>query len=257
MPDFLEALAKDTKETISEGYYNVEQNYPRVNVGLKESILKCKKNAIIAEIKIASPSRGIIAHDIDVEAMALMMQCGGAVGLSVVTEPRHFRGRIEYLIAARKCILPRLMKDIIIDPVQVEAAAKVGAEAILLIESLFEKELCDVALEDMIGLAHRGGLEVLLEAHTKEEFEKALSTKADLIGINNRDLSSLRTDLQVTRNILDACNPKDHIVVSESGIGTGEHIRFLRECGARAFLVGSSIMSAINPEAKVRELTEA
>ncbi|MCX6659483.1 MAG: indole-3-glycerol-phosphate synthase [Candidatus Bathyarchaeota archaeon] len=257
MPDFLETLANDANETINEGYYNVAQNHPRVNIGFKESILRCEKNAIVAEIKIASPSRGIIAHNIDVESVALMMQRGGAVGLSVVTEPRHFRGRIEYFTIARKCMLPRLMKDIIIDPIQTEAAAKLGAEAILLIESLFEKRLCNASLEEMINLAHRRRLEVLLETHTKEEFEKALSTEADLIGINNRDLSDFRTDLEVTRNILDACDCKDHIVVSESGMDTGEHIRFLRKCGVRAFLVGSSIISSINPEEKVRELVEA
>jgi indole-3-glycerol phosphate synthase len=149
------------------------------------------------------------------------------------------------------------MKDIIIDPIQTEAAAQLGAEAILLIESLFEKRLCNASLEEMINLAHKRRLEVLLETHTKEEFQKALSTEADLIGINNRDLSNLRTDLKVTKHILDACDCNDHIIVSESGIDTAEHIRFLKKCGVRVFLVGSSIMSSNNPEEKVRELVEA
>ncbi len=226
-------------------------------MGLKESILKCKRNPVIAEIKPASPSKGIITQNINVEALASMMKLGGAVGLSILTEPKHFRGRTEYLITARRCGLPRLMKDIIVDPIQVEAASRIGAEAILLIESLFERNLCDNDLEGTIDLAHDRGMEILLEAHTTEEFERALSTEADLIGINNRDLSTLQTDLDVTRKILSSRHPSNHVVVSESGIDTGDHVRFLRECGASAFLVGSSIMSALNPEEKVRELAEA
>lgn len=215
------------------------------------------KNPIIAEIKPASPSKGILVQDINVEALASMMKQGGAVGLSILTEPKHFRGRTEYLITAGRCGLPRLMKDIIVDPIQVEAASRIGAEAILLIESLFERNLCDKDLEKMIDLAHERGMEVLLETHTMEEFEKALCTEADLIGINNRNLSTLQTDLHVTRKILSSCRSGDRVVVSESGIDTGDHVRFLRECGANAFLVGSSIMSAVNPEEKVRELAEA
>ncbi len=257
MPDILRILAKDAKRTIAEGYYEIEQTHPRRNAGLKESILRCKKNAIVAEIKTASPSRGTIVEKVDAESVALMMQRGGAVGLSIVTEPKHFRGKIEYLITARKCVLPRLMKDIIIDPIQIEAAAKIGAEAVLLIKSLFESDLCNATLETMIDLAHAKELEVVLETHTKEEFAEALTTKADLIGINNRNLSDFQTDLRTTKNILDVCNPKDRIVVSESGIETAEHVRFLRNCGATAFLVGSSIMSASDPEQKVRELVEA
>ncbi len=226
-------------------------------LGLKDSILKCRKNPIIAEIKTASPSKGTIVQDIDVDAVASMMQRGGAAALSVLTEPRHFKGRIEYLVAAGKSGLPRLMKDIIVDPIQVEAATKIGASAILLIASLFNRGLCDTPLDEMISLAHKEGIEVLLETHTKEEFEQALHTQADLVGINNRDLSSFHTDLQVTRTILDSCDAKGRVVVSESGIESEEHIRFLRESGARAFLVGSSIISATNPERKVRELAGA
>jgi indole-3-glycerol phosphate synthase len=255
--DFLEILARDARETVDQGYYNVEKVHVHSNLGLKESILKCRKNPIIAEIKTASPSKGTIVQDIDVEAVATMMQRGGATALSVLTEPRHFNGRVEYFVAAGKSGLPRLMKDIIVDPIQVEAATKIGASAILLIVSLFNRGLCDTSLNEMIDLAHKGEIEVLLETHTKEEFEQALHTQADLVGINNRDLSSFRTDLHVTRAILDSCDPKGRVVVSESGIESEEHIRFLRESGARAFLVGSSVMSATDPERKVRELAGA
>ena len=257
MHDFLDILARDAKETVDQGYYDVEKVHAHSSFGLKESILKCRKNPIIAEIKTASPSKGTIVQDIHVEAIAKMMQSGGATALSVLTEPRHFKGKIEYLVAAGKSGLPRLMKDIIVDPIQVEAATKIGARAILLIASVFNRGLCDTPLTEMIGLAHKGGIEVLLETHTKKEFEHALHTQADLIGINNRNLSTFRTDLQLTRTILDSCDPKGRVVVSESGIESEEHIRFLRESGARAFLVGSSVMSATDPERKVRELAGA
>ncbi|MBS7623740.1 indole-3-glycerol-phosphate synthase [Candidatus Bathyarchaeota archaeon] len=257
LPDYLEILAKDARETIMRGYYNVERSHATTGIGLKESILKCRKNHLIAEIKPASPSRGIITKTTNVEELAFMMKRGGAAALSILTEPKHFRGRTEYLIAAGDCSLPRLMKDIVIDPIQVEAASKIGAEAILLIESLFERGLCSKSLEEMITLAHDRGMEVLVEAHTEEEFEKALNTQADLIGINNRDLSTLQTDLNVTREILLSHSPRDHVVVSESGIETADDVRFLRGCGVDSFLVGSSIMLAPNPEEKVRELVEA
>lgn len=185
-----------------------------------------------------------------------MMRRGGAACLSILTEPKHFGGRTEYLAAA-ECGLPRLMKDIVVDAVQVEAAAKLGAQGILLIKRVFDRGLSNASLGEMIELAHREELEVLLETHTEEEFRKAFNSESDLIGINNRDLTSLKTDLEVTKNILEACSSRSCIVVSESGIQTPDHIRFLRGCGARAFLVGSSIMSSPNPEKKVRELVEA
>jgi len=257
LPDFLETLAKDARQTIREGYYNIEGSYARTDIGLKESILRCKKNPVIAEIKVASPSAGRIVHNIDPEATASIMQRGGAAGLSILTEPRHFMGKVGYFIAAGKSSLPRLMKDIVLDPIQIKAATKMGAEGILLIESLFRKGLANVTLEEMIDLAHSNGIEVLLETHTREEFENALQTEADLVGINNRNHSNLRTDIQVTKKILDACDPKDRIIVSESGINTRNDIRFLKECGARAFLAGSSIMKSKNPEEKLRELVEA
>ncbi|MGQ9543380.1 MAG: indole-3-glycerol-phosphate synthase [Candidatus Bathyarchaeia archaeon] len=255
--DYLEVLAYDAKETVAEGYYNIRETQPRINRSLKEAILGCRVNPIIAEIKVASPSRGIIARDIDVEAAASMMRRGGAAALSILTEPKHFMGRIEYLPATWKVGLPRLMKDIIVDPVQVEAAAKAGAEAVLLITSIFQRNLSILPLEDMVSLAHKMGLEVLLETHTIEEFEAALKSQADLIGINNRDLSTMQIDLQVTVEIMSKYGSGSHIIVSESGIESPEHIRLLRRHGVKAFLVGSSIISSQNIEEKVRELAEA
>ncbi|MBS7627163.1 indole-3-glycerol-phosphate synthase [Candidatus Bathyarchaeota archaeon] len=242
---------------MAKGYYNIEETQPRVGIGFKENILRCRSNPVIAEIKSASPSIGVIAEDIDVENVAKMMRRGGASALSILTEPKNFRGRIEHLQATRNIGLPRLMKDIIIEPAQVEAAAKAGAEAILLITSIFQRRLSETKLDDMISLAHKRGLEVLLETHTTEEFQTAVNTQADMIGINNRDLSTMTTDIQVTVRIMTRCKPRGKVIVSESGIATPEHIRLLRRHGVDAFLVGSSIMTSPDIEGKVRELVEA
>ncbi|MEM2751344.1 MAG: indole-3-glycerol-phosphate synthase, partial [Nitrososphaerales archaeon] len=149
--------------------------------------------------------------------------------------------------------LPVLMKDIIIDPIQIEAAAKIGADAILLIYSIFERRYVNYSINELIHLAQSMGLEVLLETHNKEEFLAALKTNANLIGINNRDLKTLKVDLQITKEILSSINGCDKIVISESGIQTPEDIRFLWSCGAKAFLIGSTIMRAKNIKEKVKE----
>lgn len=153
--------------------------------------------------------------------------------------------------------LPILMKDIILSPMQIQAASKMGANAVLLIKALFDRGYCDRTLDEMISGAHVLGLEVLLETNTPTEFSSAVKTGADLIGINNRDLGTLKVDLNVTKKILSKNDPKGKLVISESGINTPADIRFLRESGARAFLIGSAIMSADNVEEKVKEFVNA
>jgi indole-3-glycerol phosphate synthase len=131
------------------------------------------------------------------------MQHGGAVGISVLTEPIYFNGSLKTLIEARAAVeLPILMKDIIISKEQIDAAAKLGANAVLLIQGLFDKGHCENAEAEMIAYAHGRGLEVLLETHTEEEYLSALKTGADLIGVNNRNLDTLKTDLATTQQIL-------------------------------------------------------
>lgn len=149
------------------------------------------------------------------------------------------------------------MKDFIISQVQVDAAHRIGASAILLIHALFERKYCAISLDEMIKYAHSYDIEVLLEAHTEDEFQRAVTSDADLIGINNRDLRTLTVDLRVTENILRKHGQNDHVIVSESGIESAKDVRFLRSAGAKALLVGSSVMTAQNIEEKVRELVEA
>jgi indole-3-glycerol phosphate synthase len=255
MHDFMDTLALDAVKTIKSGYY---KNIPAVaskKVSFKEAIRSCKANPVITEIKPASPSMGTIRSNINPAAVAEAMQQGGAVGLSILTEPVHFNGSLQTLSIARNAVtLPLLMKDIIITTEQIDAAAKLGANAILLIQALFDRGYCELDLIKTIAYAHNLGLEVLLETHTETEFKKALETGADLIGINNRNLDTLKTDLATTQQILSVESKQGRVVVSESGIKSPGHIQFLRSCGADAFLVGSSIMFTDDITLKVKEL---
>ncbi len=256
MHDFLDVLAEDAKRTVKEGFYE------RVDVAsaagsLRKAITSCRKAAIIAEVKPASPSMGVLCSTRSPAELAREMEEGGAVGLSVLTEPKHFGGSLSLLATVRKNVgIPLLMKDIVVSPVQVDAAAKAGASAILLMYTVFERGYAEESLEDMIDYAHRKGLEVLLETHTEEEFAASLNMEADMLGVNNRDLRTLKVDLNVTKRILSQHNV-DRVVVSESGIESPEDVRFLRACGAKAFLVGTSIMKASDVRMKVRSLVEA
>ena len=258
MPDFLDTLARDAKETVTEGYYKVTTQDTFSSVSLRKAIIENKKNAVITEVKAASPSRGTIRKSFDPEKVAVAMENGGATGISVLTEPKHFSGSINYLAKVRKAVkLPILMKDIIINPIQLETASKIGANAILLIEALFERKYCERSLEEMVSQAHARNLEVLLETHNENEFQSAIETDADLVGINNRDLRTLKVDIKMTERILKRYGTHEKIVVSESGVMTPADLLFLRSCGAQAFLIGSAIMMADNIEKKVKEFVTA
>jgi len=149
------------------------------------------------------------------------------------------------------------MKDIILSPVQVEAAASIGANVVLLIQALFNRGHCERDLSEMIVEAHSKNLEVLLETHNESEFCSAIATDADLVGINNRDLGTLNVDLNVTKRILENNSTHGKIVVSESGVHTPADIRFLRACGANACLIGSAIMASSDVAEKVKEFVHA
>ncbi|TFH22157.1 indole-3-glycerol-phosphate synthase, partial [Candidatus Bathyarchaeota archaeon] len=217
-----------------------------------------RRNAVITEVKAASPSRGTIKTDFDPAEIARAMENGGATGISVLTEPKHFNGSLSYLVGVRKAVrLPILMKDIIIDQIQLEAASRIGANVVLLIEALFEREYCELSLDEMIKQAHSRRLEVMLETHNEDEFQRVIETDADLVGINNRDLRTLNVDLHITERILRKNKNKGKVVVSESGVMTAADLLFLRRCGAQAFLIGSSVMMADNIEQKVKEFVIA
>lgn len=258
MPDFLDTLARDAKETVNECYYKVSTKYTFSPLSLRKAIIENRKNAVITEIKSASPSMGTIKTNLDPEKMAIAMENGGATGISILTEPKHFSGSLSYLTKARMAVkLPILMKDIILTPVQLEAASKMGANAVLLIEALFERKYCECSLDEMILEAHAQNLEVLLETHTEYEFQHAIETDADLVGINNRNLRTLEVDIRITERILKKYNINDRVIVSESGMMSPADLLFLQRCGAQAFLIGSAIMMAPNIEEKVKEFVSA
>ena len=258
MPDFLDVLARDAKETIRSGYYASAAQAPAAPVSMKRAIVESKHAAVITEIKAASPSAGVIRQNVDAAELACAMAEGGAVGLSVLTEPKHFNGSLSRLVEARQAVkLPILMKDIVLSPVQVAAASRIGANVVLLIQALFDRGYCEHGVTEMVAEAHAKNLEVLLETHNESEFRSAIKTDADLVGINNRDLGTLKIDLNVTKRILADNGANGKIVVSESGAHTPADIRFLRGCSANACLVGSAIMSSGDVAEKVKALVHA
>ena len=215
MRDFLDVLAQDSKRTVEDGYYQigVSRTIEDKRYSFRKTILRCERNPVITEVKLASPSRNTIRENIDVVDVASAMLRGGAVGISVLTEPNHFKGSLENFLRIRESInAPLLMKDFVVSRVQIDAASRFGADAILLIQALFDRNYCDSSLNEMIEYAHSHRLEVLLEAHNEDEFRKAITTDADLIGINNRDLRTFAVDLNVTQEILKKnvnCRPNN------------------------------------------------
>lgn len=256
MSQVLKKLVENSHKAISDGIYEVSESLPRSEIDLLDSIKGTKHAALITEVKFASPSLGKIRDFSSPTEIAKAMVRGGALGLSVLTQPYMFSGSPKYFIEIRKQLkVPMLMKDIIVDKVQIDAARKIGADYMLLIQSLFDSgQLKEI--DEFVGYGRRQGLRVLIESHTKKEFENSLKTEADIIGINNRNLDTLEIDINTTKKILNEYDKK-RVIISESGIESADDIRFLRKCGADAFLVGSSIMKDTDIERNVRTLVNA
>lgn len=196
--------------------------------------------AIIAEVKKASPSKGIIAQDFDPVRTAIQYEEAGAACISVLTDSRFFQGSSEYLTQVHhRVTLPVLRKDFIIDERQIYEARLMGADAILLIAAI----LSERQLYEYRQLAAQLGLDALVEVHDERELERALTSGATLIGVNNRDLRDFTVDLHTTERLAKRL-PKETFLVSESGIGSYEDILFVKEAGAKAVLVGESLMRA-------------
>ncbi|MCH8543921.1 MAG: indole-3-glycerol phosphate synthase TrpC [Alcanivorax sp.] len=205
--------------------------------------LAAGQTAVIAEIKKASPSKGVIREDFQPAVIAAEYEAGGAACLSVLTDRDFFQGDDTYLQAAREaCALPVLRKDFTIDPYQIWEARAIGADCILLIVAALEDDL----LHQLHDTARDAGLDVLVEVHTAEELQRALRLDARLIGINNRDLHSFDVSLDVTLGLLKQV-PEDRILVTESGIVTAEDVALMRAHQVNSFLVGETFMRAPSP----------
>jgi indole-3-glycerol phosphate synthase len=205
---------------------------------------------VIAEVKKASPSRGVIRADFRPAEIARSYAAGGAACLSVLTDADFFQGADDYLRQARAaCPLPVLRKDFTIDAYQVHEARALGADCILLIVAA----LSDAALLELAALAEELGMDVLVEVHDGDELERALATPARLIGINNRDLRTFQTTLDTTLNLRSRV-PAERLLVTESGIITRDDVATMRAADVHAFLVGEAFMRAADPGAELRRL---
>jgi len=212
---------------------------------------KCGKTSrIIAEIKKASPSRGIIRKSFVPQEIGKIYQKAGARAISILTEKKFFQGDIRYLSLIRKNTdIPLLCKDFIIDPYQIYEAAFHGADGFLLIATILSPQ----QMEDFLSLGKELGMKALIEVHSEEELQKVLLTSAKIIGINNRDLRTFKTDISTTLRLVKAI-PPGKLVVSESGINTRSQIKIMEKAGVHAFLIGEALMKEKDPGKKLREL---
>lgn len=209
-----------------------------------------ERPAVIAEIKKASPSKGVIRPDFDPPAHARAYEQGGATCLSILTDRSFFQGHDDYLKAARAAVsLPVLRKDFTVDPWQVLEAAAIGADAILLIVAA----LSDAQMAELAACAQEHQLDVLVEVHDAAELERALRLDTPLVGINNRNLHDFSVTLDTTLSLLPEV-PSDRLLVTESGIFTRDDIRLMRDHGVHAFLIGESLMRAPDPGQALDEL---
>lgn len=261
VPDALARICEDTRALVAEAKAetsiemlkgrigNTGEGTRQFGLALKERVAVAGF-ALIAEIKKASPSAGLIRPDFDPAGLAAAYEVGGATCLSVLTDQHYFQGSPEHLMAARKAThLPVLRKDFILDPWQVYESRAMGADAVLLIMAALEDE----EARELEALARGLDMDVLAEIHEPRELERALGLETTLIGINNRNLKTLETDINVTLKMAPLV-PPDRFLISESGIATHDDVRRLVAVGSHCFLVGEGLMRQKDVAAATRQL---
>ena len=254
--NILRKLVNNSQMAIDDGTYDIDVKLQKSSKDFIQIIKTNPHATLLTEVKFASPSLGKIRTLTDPASIAKQMIAGGSKALSILTQPHLFHGSPEYFMKVRQSVdIPLLMKDIMIDKIQIDAAKKMGADYMLVIQSLFDQGYLK-EIDEFVDYGHKQGLKILLEVHTKEEFQNALKTDTDIIGINNRNLDTLEIDLKTTERVLEGYE-KSKIILSESGINTTEDIQYLKKCGADAFLIGSSIMKSDNIEEQVKKLVNA
>lgn len=216
----------------------------------RKALTSHPRPAIIAEVKKASPSKGIISEDFRPAEQAAAYQRAGAAAVSCLTEEYYFKGSAEYFRAVRKVIdIPMLRKDFIIDPYQIYEAKVMGADAILLIAAILSTE----QMREYREIAESLKIDVLAESHNEEELQSVIASGCTIFGINNRNLKDFTVTLDTTKRLAEMV-PKGGVLVSESGISTAEDMKFLSGCGADAVLIGETLMRSGSVEASVKEL---
>jgi indole-3-glycerol phosphate synthase len=252
---FLRKLAEAARARVDSGYYEIGEGSGTKKVSLLGSLTAKDRIPIIAEVKLRSPAEGRFLGSSDIRRLAEAYERGGAAGISVLTEPEHFDGQLGYLAMVKEAVgLPVMMKDVVVDPAQVEAGRRAGADAVLLIAGIFAEGMARGELDDVVELAHREGLEAVVEVHDEGELDIALSGDTDIVGVNNRDLGTLSVSTKVSENLLRK-GPFAKPVICESGISTRNEIESLRSLGADGFLIGSALMKSRDPESTLRELS--
>ncbi len=254
--DILDRFIAQAKENVASGYYSTAgKARPEVKKVSLRQTLERRAFSLISEIKHASPAGEYSFEHIDVQKTAMTFRECGADAISVVVEPKIFLGSLGHIAVAKQSGLAVLFKDFVIDDSQIEAAAFYGADCMLLVATVAARLGLD--LDMMVKKAHALGLEVLLECYDAAELQTALKTKADIIGVNNRDLKTLKVDLRHTERFIESVPEGmelDRPLISESGVRNRADAQFLRSVGAKGILVGTALWKADNLGAKVREL---